>query len=63
MPCDGRTHGNRCRLHIPGLTDHDNIRVLTEQRPKPCLKCQSCLVIYLHLIDLRKVLLHRVLYG
>ena len=60
MSCNSGSDRNRSSLRIPCLPYHDNIRVLSEQRPKPRFKCQSGSVIYLHLIDPCDIFFHRV---
>ena len=44
-------HRNRCRLLISDLTDHDNIRILTENGPQCGCKSQVYFIIYLNLVD------------
>ena len=49
------------RLPVSGLSHHNNVRVLTQKGPKPCLKCQSCHRVDLGLVNAWHIFLHRVL--
>ena len=44
-------HGNRCCLLISDLTDHDDIRILTENGSQCGCKSQIHFIIYLNLVD------------
>ena len=61
MTGDGRTNRNTGGFAVTGLTDHDDIRILTQQRAQTGLKRQSGNRIDLRLVDARHVLLHRIL--
>ena len=58
---DCRTHGNFSRFCVTGFTDHDNIRILTHQRTESHIERQTCHRIYLRLVNVRNILLHRIL--
>ena len=58
---DGCLYGNLCSLAVSNLTDHDNVRVLTEYRSKRGSKGKSRLNIYMYLVDSVDVRLNRVL--
>ena len=60
---DSGTNRDRCGLGISRLTDHDDIRILTKQCAKACLKGQSGSIIYLCLIDFPQIFLYRILDG
>ena len=63
VACDRGLHGNRSSLLVSDLTDHDDIRVLTQNGAQGRGKRQVRLVVGLHLIDAVDIGLHRVLYG
>ncbi len=60
---DSGTYGNGSGFRISGLTNHDDIRVLSKQGSQSDFKGQSRHIIYLHLIQLRHIFLHRVFNG
>ena len=53
-------HRNRCRLLISDLTDHDDIRILTENGSQCGCKSQIHFIIYLNLVDSLYVSLNRI---
>ena len=58
-----RFNGNISSLLVTDLTDHDDVRILTQDRTKCRCKGKSRLRVGLYLIDPGKVCLYRVLYG
>ena len=60
MSCDRRPHRDRCSLGVTGLTDHDNIRILTEQCTQSHFKRQSGCIVYLCLVDFFNIFLYRI---
>ena len=60
---DSGTDTDIRRLRVTHLTDHDDIRVLTEDGSQSCCEGHTSLGIYLNLIDTVDRLLDRVLNG
>ena len=58
---DGSLYRNLCRLCVSDLTNHDDIRVLSQNRTQCRRKGKLCLDIGLYLIDSVDVRLNRVL--
>ena len=63
MARDRSLHRDGGSLCIPYLTDHDNIRVLPQNRAQCTRKGQLSLRVYLNLINAVKICLDRVLNG
>ena len=57
---DGSLYCNRSSLLISNLTDHNDIRVLTQNRTKCRCKSQVNFVVYLNLVDALKICLDRI---
>ena len=63
MTGNRRTYRSTGSLAVTGLSNHDNIRILTHQGTQSHIKRQTRNRIYLRLIDSRKILLHRIFNG
>ena len=63
MSRNGSLHRYGCRLLISNLTDHNDIRVLTQNGTQRRREGQVRLIINLHLIDSVDIRLYRILYG
>ena len=61
--CQGRTNGDISRLAVTDLTDHDDVRILTNDRPKTAGESQSALGPNGDLVDALEVILDRVFDG
>ena len=62
MSGDSRLNSNLCSLTVSNLSDHNNIRILTEDRSKGCRESHLCFYIYLNLIDTVDICLDRIFY-
>src|SRR5690606_790833 len=58
-----RLDGNLCRLQVPDLTHHDDIRVLTQEGAQCLGEIQPLLGIDVNLVDPLQVDLYRVFCG
>ena len=63
MSGDGRLHRDGRRLPVTDLTDHDDVRVLTQNGAQRVGEGQVCLRVHLYLIHAVNIRLHRVLHG
>ena len=63
MTCDSGTDTDFCGFRVTHLTDHNDIRVLTEDGTEGSGKGHARLGVYLNLVDAVDLLLHRVLNG
>ena len=61
MPGKSGFDTNLGSLEIPDLTNHDDIRVLTQKGAQSGSKVQADILMHLHLIDTGKVELYRIL--
>ena len=59
---DSCFNGDTCGFLVSNLSDHDNVRVLTQDRTKGRSKRKSRFFIYLYLIDTIYISLDRVFY-
>ncbi len=51
-----------CRFTVPDLTDHDNVRVLPQNRPQPAFKRHAGARVDLRLREAFERIFNRVLY-
>ena len=63
MSGDRRLNSNSRRFFVSDLSDHNDIRVLSENGTERTCKCEVCLVIYHYLIDAINICLYRILYS
>ena len=60
---DGRLYGNAGGLLVSDLTDHDDIRVLSQDGTQCRREGEVCLGVDLYLIDAVDICLDRIFYG
>src|SRR5205823_2654273 len=61
VPGEGRLDGDRARLLVPDLTDHDDVRVLPEHTLEPGGEREPGLLVHADLRDAGQLVFHRVL--
>lgn len=61
MPRDGAAHRDGGRLAVPGLPDHNDIRILPQQGAQPAVEGQARQGIDLHLGHAADMAFHRIL--
>ena len=63
VTCDGCLYSDGCRLLITDFSDHNDVRILSQDGTQCRCKGQIRFIVDLHLVDSVNICFHRIFYG